>query len=772
MNTFAAKVMLAGLLTGLALSSCGNDAGEPNRAPAALEAPAPSAMSGVAKHPEAPVCAQVGPGWRRCHAHVRLTDDGKRPLIVPMLQSAGAPTNMGFLPADLISAYNLGSAPAGSGTVAIVDAYDYAKAESDLAAYRSATGLPACTTANGCLIKVDQSGGTPDPACANDTQGCWADEMMLDLDMVSAICPACKILLVETASASSTDLNAGVAYAVQHADAVSNSYGGSEDSSIIFDTTFRASGVLITASAGDSGYGAEYPATSPYVLAVGGTSLTKDSSARGWSETAWTGTSTSQNGATGSGCSKYISKPSYQTGACTKRMESDISAVADPSTGVAIYDSNFGGWGEIGGTSASSPMIAAMFTRLGVARAVSQHAGAWPAAHVSAFYDVTSGSNESVGHGGCALSYECVCQAGYDGPTGYGTPNGAAIIAIAGGGGSGGGSGGGTGGGSGGGGVPVAPPTVSIGGVNNGQTVSGTVALNANAAASNSSALSSVTLQIDGSVVNTGTSSAAFSWNANSSGAGNHTIVATAIDADGGTAAATVQVTVVALPTVSITAPASNATLRGTSTITASASAAAGASLASLAIQIDGTEVASGASSPRSFSWDTGTVQNGSHTLTATATDADGTQATASIDVKVSNDFSISISPSSLTSAQGDVVSTATVTVTAIGSLSGGVALTASGLPQSASYEFSPAQVASGGTSTMSVLAAVATVGTYSVTVTGTGGGLTRTATLTWTIQPAPSGCSSVAPESAVTIAGLGLLVHLRARRRRASRAR
>jgi hypothetical protein len=660
LNTLAAKVVLAFLLTGLAVSSCGNDAGESNRAPGSLEGPASAAMSGVAKHPEAPVCAQVGPGRRRCHAHVRLTDDGKRPLIVPMLQSAGAPTNMGFLPADLISAYNLGTTPAGSGTVAIVDAYDYAKAESDLAAYRSATGLPACTTANGCLIKVDQSGGTPDPACAHDTQGCWADEMMLDLDMVSAICPACKILLVEAASASSSDLNAGVAYAVRHADAVSNSYGGSEDSSVPFDTTFQAPGVLITVSAGDSGYGPEYPATSPYVLAIGGTSLTKDSSPRGWSETAWTGTSSSQGGATGSGCSRYIAKPSYQTGACTKRMESDISAVADPSTGVAIYDSNFGGWGQIGGTSASAPMIAAMFTRLGLARTVSQQAGAWPATHLSSFYDVTSGSNESVGQGGCTSSYECVCQAGYDGPTGYGTPNGASLFSLSGG---------------------------------------------------------------------------------------------------------------IALPTVAITAPASNATVRGTSTITASASAGAGTSLASLAIQVDGTQVASGATAPRSFSWDTGTVRNGSHTLTAIATDAAGNQSTASIKVIVFNDFSITISPSTLTSTQGDSVSTAIVTVTANGSLSSGVALSASGLPQYASSQFSPAQVAAGGTSTMSLLAAIAAPGNYSVTVTGTGGGVSHTATLAWTIQPAPSGCSSVAPESAVTLAGLALLIHLRARRRRASGA-
>jgi hypothetical protein len=655
LNTFAAKLMLAGLLTGLAASSCGNDAGEPNRAPAAIDATAPAAGTVVARRPEAPVCGQVGPGRRRCHAHVLLTDDGKRPLIVPMRQSAGAPTDMGFLPADLIRAYNLGSAPAGSGTVAIVDAFDYAKAESDLAAYRSATGLPSCTTANGCFTKIDQSGATADPACAHDTHGCWADEVMLDLDMVSAMCPACKILLVEAASDSNVDLNAGVVYAVQHADAVSNSYGGSEDSSINFDTTFQATGVLITVSAGDSGYGAQYPATSPYVLAVGGTSLTQDSSARGWSETAWTGTPTAQNGATGSGCSSYIAKPSYQTGACTRRMESDISAVADPSTGVAIYDSNFGGWGEIGGTSASAPMIAAMFTRLGLARTVSQQAGAWPAAHTSAFHDVTTGSNESVGQGGCTSSYECVCQAGYDGPTGYGTPNGAALLTLA-----------------------------------------------------------------------------------------------------GGTA----------VPTVSITAPASNATVRGTSTITASASAAAGTTLASLAIQIDGTQVASGASAPQSFSWDTGTVGNGSHTLTAIATDAAGNRATATTKVIVFNDFSISISPNSLTSVQGDTVSTAVVTVAANGSLPSGVALSASGLPEHASYQFSPAQVASGGTSTMSVLAAIAAPGTYSVMVTGTSAGVTHTETLTWIIQPAPSGCSSVAPDSALAIVGLALLV-LSSRRRR-----
>ncbi|MDF3294198.1 putative Ig domain-containing protein [Streptomyces silvisoli] len=354
------------------------------------------------------------PGQEACLAEVR-TD------VMQHLHLSPNATPSGYGPSDLQSAYNLPSASAGSGqTVAIVDAQDDPNAESDLATYRSQYGLPACTTANGCFKKIDQNGGTNYPTADSG----WAGEISLDVDMVSAICPQCHILLVEANSANMSDLGAAVNQAVaQGAKYVSNSYGGSEDST---DTSsdsqyFDHPGVAITVSAGDSGYGAEYPAASRYVTSVGGTSLTRDSSARGWSESVW---NTSSTEGTGSGCSAYDTKPSWQTDSgCSNRTISDVSAVADPATGVAVYQTYGGsGWNVYGGTSASSPIIASVYALAGTPAAGSYPAS-YPYAHTSALNDVTSGSN-----GSCSPSYLCTAGPGYDGPTGWGTPNGTAAF--------------------------------------------------------------------------------------------------------------------------------------------------------------------------------------------------------------------------------------------------------------------------------------------------------------------------------------------------------
>jgi subtilase family serine protease len=335
---------------------------------------------------------------------------------VPAHRASAVPAAVsGYGPSDLTSAYNLPSGGAGQ-TVGIVDAQDDPNAESDLAAYRSNFGLPACTSTNGCFSKIDQNGGTSYPTA--DTG--WAGEISLDLDMVSAVCPQCHILLVEANSANMSDLGAAVDQAVaQGAKFVSNSYGGSEDSS---DTSSDSSyfdhpGVAITASTGDSAYGAEYPATSQYVTAVGGTSLTRGGGTRGWSESVW---STSSSEGTGSGCSAYDPKPSWQhdTG-CSTRMEADVAAVADPATGVAVYQTYGGsGWSVYGGTSAASPIVASVWALAGAPNA-GDRAAQYPYNHTGSFNDVTSGSN-----GSCSPAYFCTAQAGYDGPTGWGTPNG------------------------------------------------------------------------------------------------------------------------------------------------------------------------------------------------------------------------------------------------------------------------------------------------------------------------------------------------------------
>ncbi|SEM63255.1 S53 family peptidase, partial [Streptacidiphilus jiangxiensis] len=301
-------------------------------------------------------------------------------------------------------------------TVAIVDAQDDPNAEADLATYRSQYGLPACTTANGCFKKVDENGGTNYPSADSG----WAGEISLDLDMVSAIAPNAHIVLVEATSANMSDLGTSVNEAVSlGAKYVSNSYGGSEDSTDLSSDSsyFNHPGVAITVSAGDSAYGAEYPASSQYVTSVGGTSLSRASNTRGWSESVW---STSSTEGTGSGCSAYDPKPSWQTDTgCSKRTVADVSAVADPATGVAVYDSyGASGWQVYGGTSASSPIIASVYADAGTPGS-GDYPAKYPYQHTSSLNDVTSGSN-----GSCSPAYLCTAEVGYDGPTGLGTPNG------------------------------------------------------------------------------------------------------------------------------------------------------------------------------------------------------------------------------------------------------------------------------------------------------------------------------------------------------------
>jgi hypothetical protein len=293
--------------------------------------------------------------------------------------------------------------------VAVVDAYDQPYAESDLAAYRSQYGMTACTTANGCFRKVDQRGGTNYP----ELDYGWGSEIDLDIQMVSAICPQCHILLVEADSDDDADMAAAEDRAASlGATSISNSYGDDESSAqLALDSHYNHPGIAVTASSGDDGYGVEFPAASRYVVSVGGTTLTSASNARGWTETAWDGS--------GSGCSAYESKPAWQSDSgCSHRTVADVAAVADPNTGVAAYDPDYGGWGVWGGTSVASPIIASI-----AALAHQPASASYPASDIYAsgggLNDVTSGSN-----GSCSPSYLCVAVAGYDGPTGLGTPSG------------------------------------------------------------------------------------------------------------------------------------------------------------------------------------------------------------------------------------------------------------------------------------------------------------------------------------------------------------
>jgi subtilase family serine protease len=353
-------------------------------------------------------CAPTNPGVAHCLALRVVSGTVASP-------NAGKAGPDGWHPADLQAAYNLDPTKGAGQTVAIVDAYDDPNAESDLAVYRSTFGLPPCTTDNGCFRKVDQRGGQQLPVA----NGGWAEEISLDLDMVSAICPLCNILLVEGDSGIALDLGEAVNTAVSlGATEVSNSYGyrGTPRGRQALSAFYDHPGVPITVSSGDDGYNVpanEIPASFSNVTAVGGTSLYRaPKQARGFRETAWAGA--------GSGCSYYGQKPRWQTDTgCAKRSFADVAAVADPFTGVTVYDSFKAdtGFEVFGGTSVSSPIIAAVYALAGNGANVKEARHAYT--HPSALFDVTEGNN-----GTCSVAYLCNAGPGYDGPTGLGTPNG------------------------------------------------------------------------------------------------------------------------------------------------------------------------------------------------------------------------------------------------------------------------------------------------------------------------------------------------------------
>ncbi|MBV8117171.1 MAG: S53 family peptidase [Candidatus Eremiobacteraeota bacterium] len=344
-------------------------------------------------------------------------------------------THQGYGPQDLQSAYKI---PPGKGSkVAIVDAYGYPRAASDLAAYRKYYGLPACGTSNGCLEIRNQTGGTKPPP----TNGNWDVEQALDLDMVSALCPSCKLVLVQANSDLRSDLYTAVKEAAAlGAVVISNSYGIGEEGPASCgvggehsDPAFSGSGHVYVASAGDNGGGLldcggpQQPCSLGPVVCVGGTHLVPSNKPRGWEESVWNDLSkdlcSGPCGATGSGCSIYVQKPSWQHDpSCKMRSEADVAADASPFTPVAVY---YNGWSAFGGTSASAPMIAGIFGRAGNAAQIVGPEHIW--LNHTKLFDQTTGNNiyKPVG-GDCASSihYICYAQKGYDGPTGFGTPNG------------------------------------------------------------------------------------------------------------------------------------------------------------------------------------------------------------------------------------------------------------------------------------------------------------------------------------------------------------
>lgn len=326
--------------------------------------------------------------------------------------------------------------------VAIVDAYNDPNALSDLNTYRSTFGIPSISSCNGskpststntpCFMQVNQNGSTSGLPKNNAS---WSQEISLDLDMVSAICPNCSIILAEASSASLTNLGTAVNGAANlGATEISNSYGGSESSSDpSYDTSyFNHPGIAITVSSGDGGYKVEYPAASQYVTAAGGTSLFLNGAGTSTPtynyETAW---QTSSTEGAGSGCSAYDPQPSWQSSvsnitaspaSCSKRAVADVSADADPNTGVSVYDSyayrGQSGWLVFGGTSVASPILASVYALAGNASSVAY--GSYSYSHTGSLHDVTQygAYTETCG------SDLCNAAVGWDGSTGNGSPNG------------------------------------------------------------------------------------------------------------------------------------------------------------------------------------------------------------------------------------------------------------------------------------------------------------------------------------------------------------
>ncbi|HEY0615920.1 MAG TPA: hypothetical protein VGC96_14820 [Candidatus Elarobacter sp.] len=300
-------------------------------------------------------------------ANCQVTKDGNT-------AASGSPTH-GLTPATLRSAYGLPAAAGGSATptgplVAVVAAFDDDKAEKDLGTYRQQFGLPACTSSNHCFTKVQMKAtpGAPPPAPSPKKNSpdavTWADEIALDLAMVSAACPNCRIALVESLGQDLDSLADAVDYAASLGPvAISNSWGVTEGGGNVpnidpdAQAAFNHPGIAITASAGDLGAGqTQFPASSPFVTAVGGTTMTADAtSPRGWKETVWSGS--------GNGCSIMVGLPSWQTapGGCSARSIPDISVIADSALGVTVYSSAEKGWVTLGGTSVGAPFVAGLY---------------------------------------------------------------------------------------------------------------------------------------------------------------------------------------------------------------------------------------------------------------------------------------------------------------------------------------------------------------------------------------------------------------------------
>jgi PKD repeat protein len=531
-----------------------------------------------------PVCPVAAPGEATCMAlasRPATAATANSQYTVSAAYPVG-PGGAGYTPGDLQTAYGVSSlaATAGAGqTVGIVDFGGDTHIASDLATFDAQYNLPGCTAANGCLTIVNENGAAaPIPADNEDDDV----ETSLDLEAVHSLCESCKILLVEIqqtdGGAYTSDIDKGENTAVAlGADEVSNSFGGPEDDAS--DPAFDHPGVALVASAADQGYDfwddpydyddpgvPSSPASYSTVIAAGGTQLELNADGTRKTETVWNEDpigDAAADGATGGGCSQFVSAPAWQlslpnwseSGCGTDRLDNDVSAIADPDPGFDIYDSvdwSSTGWGQVGGTSLSSPVLTGIIALAGgpggidyPARTVYANSAASPLD----FFDVTSGGNaickggsdkpgstcatdaandgETINSGDdCGGTIACNAGAGYDGPTGVGTPNGIAGF------------------------VP-APPTAVIS-APSGALVAGT---SGSFSAQSSTATAGATLQSYAWDFGDGTSASGATPTHTYASAGTYTVTLTVTDSGGRTASASATVDVTPAP---VTPPATS----------------------------------------------------------------------------------------------------------------------------------------------------------------------------------------------------------------------
>jgi subtilase family serine protease len=432
--------VLAVALT-VSVSAC-NSSSIVSSVPSVPSAPYSSAESGFyplgnsnAAYPACPLRTRKAGEWR-CFAWVRRD-------LRPLAETPNEiPAGVGYRPSDLASAYGLDPHQGVGQTVAVVDAYQYHTAIYDLTKYRQAAGLPPCTTSSGCLRVVNQQGKkSPLPAVPPPYEAGWLVEQALDLDAVSAVCPRCKIVLVETNTASGYDLLSGVQAALGLSKIVSMSFGAPEKEAGRV-SLLPPSGYALVAGAGDWGGGSlaggpQAPCVWNAVICVGGTMLTHVGNR--WTSVVWNDMRLNvcgggPCGATGSGCSTVVFKPRWQHDrGCRMRSEADVSADASVRTPLAVYSSIFPGtkthpglhWLGIAGTSLATPMIAAMIGLAGNASSLHGAEEIWE--HHDSLTSVLKGTNVYVPvTGACAsdVHYICVAGQGYDGPAGWGSPRG------------------------------------------------------------------------------------------------------------------------------------------------------------------------------------------------------------------------------------------------------------------------------------------------------------------------------------------------------------